>query len=94
MLESVEGRIERALLDGQRAPGDLLDAEEHSVAMELPERDRLEDEEVERSGEEAGLVVHVTPMLVRRVYVRAGAVVSPDPRVASGEWEWEWEWRG
>jgi hypothetical protein len=52
IFEAVEGGVERALLDGEVAPGDLLDTEEDPVAVLGPERDGFEDEQVERAGKQ------------------------------------------
>jgi hypothetical protein len=46
MFEAIQRRIECALLDGQRAARDLLDALQHAVAMLGAERNRLEDQQV------------------------------------------------
>src|SRR5262245_33773946 len=64
MLEPIEGGIERTLLDGERASGDLLDAQQHAVAMLRAERDGLEDQQIERAGQELRLCGHVS-LLVR-----------------------------
>jgi hypothetical protein len=40
-LEAIQGRVERALLNLQRAAGDLLDAQQHAVAVQLTERNRF-----------------------------------------------------
>jgi hypothetical protein len=45
VLQAVERRIERALLDLQRPAGDLPDPQQHAVAVQLAERDGLEDEQ-------------------------------------------------
>ena len=50
-LEAVQRRIERALLDVQRAAGDLLDAQQHAISMQLAERDRFQDQQIERAGQ-------------------------------------------
>jgi hypothetical protein len=55
MLEAVERRVERTLLDLERAARDLPDAQQHGVAVQLAERDRLEDEEVEGAREKSRL---------------------------------------
>jgi len=48
-LEAVEGRIERSLLDAEDLFGDLLDALGDGPAVLRAERERAEDEEVERA---------------------------------------------
>ena len=58
ILEPEERRIQRALLDEQRAAGDLLDPQQHGVAVERPERDGLEDEQVQGSGQQSGARRH------------------------------------
>ena len=58
MLEAIQRGIERALLNEQCAAGDLLDAKEHAVAVQLAERDRLQNEEVEGAGEDTRWICH------------------------------------
>ena len=55
MLEAVQRGIERALLDGERAAGDVLDAQQHAVAMLGTERQGLEDQQIERAGQQLSL---------------------------------------
>jgi len=55
VFEAVEGGVEGALLDFELAAGDLLDAEQDSVAVEGAEGDGFEDEHVEGSLEEVDL---------------------------------------
>jgi hypothetical protein len=57
-LEAVERGVERALLDQQRAARDLLDAQQHAVAVQGAERDGLEDEHVERAGQQVSAGGH------------------------------------
>jgi protein involved in polysaccharide export with SLBB domain len=52
MLEAVQRRIQRTLLDLQRVAGQLLDTQQDSVAVQRSERDGLQDEEVERALQE------------------------------------------
>src|SRR5215212_5250912 len=49
LFEAIQRGIERALLDQQPLARNLLDAQQDAVSVQRPERDRLEDEEVERS---------------------------------------------
>jgi len=49
-LEPVQGRIQRPLFDLEVASGDLLDAQQDAVPVLRAERDRLEDQQVERAG--------------------------------------------
>jgi hypothetical protein len=50
--------IKRPLLNLQGASGNLLDAQEHAVAMELPQRDGFQDEEIESAGQQFRRRVH------------------------------------
>ena len=52
LLESEERRVERALLDEQGAARHLLNAEQHAVPVQRPQRGGLQDEDVERSGQQ------------------------------------------
>jgi hypothetical protein len=56
MLQAEERGIERALLNGELIAGDLLDAQEDTVAVERAEGDRLQDEHVEGPLHEVELV--------------------------------------
>jgi hypothetical protein len=58
VFKAVQGRIEGALLDGELVAGDLLDAEENTVAMKRTERDGLKDEHVECALHEVKLIRH------------------------------------
>ncbi len=58
MLESVERGIERALLHRDGATGDLLESEQHAVAVDLAKRNRLEDDHVQGAGEQLGGLAH------------------------------------
>ena len=49
MLESIERRVQRALLDFQSAGGNLLNAQQNAVTVQGTERDGLEDEQIERA---------------------------------------------
>ena len=55
MFEAGQRGIEGALLDDERSAGDLLDAQQHAVTVLRPERDRLENQQVERAGQELSL---------------------------------------
>jgi hypothetical protein len=43
------------LLNLQRAAGDLLDAQQHAVAVELAQRHGFENEQIEGAWEQAGV---------------------------------------
>ena len=58
MLEAIQRGIERALLDLQAVLRDLLDAEQDAVAVQRPQRDGLEDEEVEGALQQLCRVAH------------------------------------
>jgi hypothetical protein len=58
MLQPVERRVKRALLDEQRAPRDLLYAQQHAVAVQLAKRNRFEYQDVQRPGEKVDLTRH------------------------------------
>ena len=47
MLESRQRRVECALLDEQRAAGDLFDAEQDAVAVLGRQGDGLQDQQIE-----------------------------------------------
>jgi len=49
MLEAIEGGVQGPLLDVQRVPGDLLDAQQHAVTMLGTERNGLQDQQVKRA---------------------------------------------
>ena len=53
VLEAVQRGIQRALLDEECAAGDLLDPEQHAIAVQLAQRYGLEDEEIERAGKQS-----------------------------------------
>jgi hypothetical protein len=59
MLQPIQRGVESPLLDLQRPAGDLLDAKQDAVAMELAERDCLEDQEIQRPREYSCLICHV-----------------------------------
>ena len=48
-LEPLQRRIQRALVDAQHVLGDLLDALRDAPAVQRPERQRLEDQQIERA---------------------------------------------
>src|SRR5262249_27527295 len=52
VLQTVQRRVERALLHGKMPVRDLADAQENSVAVLRAERDGFENQEVEGAGEE------------------------------------------
>ena len=60
MLEPVERGIEGALLNLQSVAGDLLDAEEHAIAVERAERDGFQDQEVECALQQFGGIAHAS----------------------------------
>ena len=47
MLQAIQGRVERSLLDAQLVLRHLLDSEQHGIAMKRPERNGLENQEIE-----------------------------------------------
>src|SRR5262249_15338671 len=47
MFQPVQRRIERPLLDLQPVLRDLLDSQQHTIAMQRPERYRFEDQHVQ-----------------------------------------------
>src|SRR5262249_30051660 len=59
LLDAVQRRVERALLDAEQLARVLPDALDDAVAVERPGRERLEDEEVEGALEEVGLAGHL-----------------------------------
>src|SRR5215471_16901173 len=60
--------IERSLLNEERLPGDLADAQKNSVAMQGPHGNCLQDEEIECAGKKLGLICHaIPPKLFRRL---------------------------
>src|SRR4030095_8012308 len=58
VLEAIQRRIERALLDAEALLRDLLDAEQDAVAVERAERNGLEDQHVERPLQQFGWLAH------------------------------------
>src|SRR6266567_333113 len=56
--ETKQAGIERALFDQQGIAGDLPDAEKDAVAVQGPERDRPQDEEIESARKQLSLVGH------------------------------------
>src|SRR5262245_63318084 len=52
MLEAMERRIQRVLFDPERPTRDLLDALQHAVAVLGVQREGLENQQIERAGEE------------------------------------------
>src|SRR5262245_47406165 len=57
-LEAREGGVERALLNRERLTRDLLNAQQHAVPVQWPERDRLEDQQIENARQEWSSVGH------------------------------------
>src|ERR1051326_2529784 len=51
VFETVQGGVERSLLDGEVAARDLFDAQENPVAMLRPERRGLENEQIDGAGQ-------------------------------------------
>src|SRR5688500_7706768 len=49
ILEAMERRVERSVLDLQHVFGSLRDGVSDGVAVRRPDRQRLEDEEIERT---------------------------------------------
>jgi len=67
MFEAGQSGIERALLDDERAAGDLLDAQQHAIPVLRSERDRFQYQQIERAGQEFSLWRNdASPMLLRR----------------------------
>lgn len=63
----------------ESAAGNLLDAQEHTVAMERAEGNGLEDKHVERAGEKIGGLAHeVPPSLNRRMLIALKEKVTID----------------
>ena len=58
MLQAIQRGVERALLNLQAAVGDLLNAQQDAVAVQQPERDGLEYQEVEGALQQLGRVAH------------------------------------
>jgi hypothetical protein len=56
--ESKQRGIERALFDQQGSAGNLPDAQEDALAVERPEGDGLQDEEIEGAGKDLSAVGH------------------------------------
>jgi hypothetical protein len=52
-LESVERRVQRALLDAELTAGDLLHAQEHAIPVQLSQRDGFQDQQVESPWKQA-----------------------------------------
>src|SRR5438309_1747512 len=61
VLEAIQRGIQRALLNFEALAGALLDAQQDTVAMQRSERDRLENQHVERTLEQSGGLGHVSP---------------------------------
>ena len=60
MFEAIERGIQRTLLGEQSAAGDLLDTQQHAIAMQGTERHSFQDQQVERAWQELGLFGHIT----------------------------------
>ena len=52
LLQSLERRVERSVIDEERVPGSRLDRERDAVAMMRSKCEHTEDEEIQRSLEE------------------------------------------
>ena len=64
ILQAVERRVERPLLELEELAGDLPHPLGDGVAMNRPQRHHLQDEHVERSPQKLGfLLIHKTPMV-------------------------------
>ena len=86
MLQAVQRRIERALLHAQQFVRDLLDALRDRPAVHRLERDRPQDQQVERALNQVGLVAHVASLVdcqgERRPERRGGSAgASPGRRL-------------
>ena len=68
MFQAIERRVQRALLNLKLVAGNLLDAQEHAVAVERSERDGLEDEKVERPLQQLRVAAICSPRMTRRSY--------------------------
>jgi hypothetical protein len=54
LLQTVQSRIERALLDAEHLVGELVDARRDAVAVHRLRAERLEDQKVERALQQVG----------------------------------------
>src|SRR5262249_31168030 len=70
-LEAIESGVERALWDGERLAGDLMNALRHCPTVLRLERQRFEDQEVERP------LGQVEPWFRHTTVVMQGASVIP-----------------
>ena len=64
VLEAIERRVERALRHAQRFARNLLDAQQHAVAVERLQRHRFQNQHVERSGQQLSVLGHVVGPLL------------------------------
>src|SRR5215472_13449215 len=61
--------IKRTLLDEQRLPRDLPNAQQNPITMQGTERNRFQNEEIESAGKKLRLVGHAaTPKMIRRLH--------------------------
>src|SRR6266849_8574236 len=57
--QTEQRRIKGSLLNEQCAPGNLPDAQEHSVAMKRTEGNCFENQEIEGAGKKVRFVIHI-----------------------------------
>ena len=57
MLQAIERRVERPLLNNQRLPGNLLNSQQNTVAVQRSQRDGFQDQQVERPLQQVELLV-------------------------------------
>src|SRR5690606_21119269 len=54
VLQTMQRGVQRALLDLQRATGNLFNPQQHAIAVQLPERNGLQDQDIQRSRQQLG----------------------------------------
>jgi hypothetical protein len=62
--ELPQGRIQSALLDGQRASGNLSDAQQHAIAMQGSQRYGFQDQQIQGARQQFGLFGHAGHFLL------------------------------
>src|SRR6185436_5036017 len=77
LLDPVQRRIERSLLDPQRVAGCLLDAQADAVAVQRPAFEHTQDQHVERA------LQHVLPGSGHGTSVSRDEELAPRPRALS-----------
>jgi hypothetical protein len=58
MFQAIERRVQRALLNLEAILRNLLNAQKDAVSMQRAERDRLEDQHVQRALQQIDLFCH------------------------------------